>query len=91
MVEEDGIAPTPGVEDPPSGDTARILEAITLCQTTLSSKIEKVEIDISLIHQDIHKLRERVTEMKCRIGHLEDEILPLQVTASGYSINSMLS
>lgn len=37
--EEDGAAPASGEEGPPSGDTARILDAVSLCQTTLTSKI----------------------------------------------------
>lgn len=39
--------------DQPSGDTARVLEAIALCQ---------VKVDISLIRQDIHKFHEQVSE-----------------------------
>lgn len=73
------------------GDTARILEAVSLCQTTLTSKIGEVKIDISLIRQDIHKLRERVTETERRIGHVEDEIPPLQVTTERlqYQLNAV--
>lgn len=75
------------------GDTARVLEAISLCQTTLTSKIEEVKIDISLIRQDINKLRERVSETKRRVGHMEDVIPPLQVTTERlqHHLNSVLS
>lgn len=39
--------------------TAKVLEAISLCQSTLTSKIEEVKVDISLIRHDMTKLRER--------------------------------
>lgn len=79
--------------EPPTEDTARILEAVSLCQTTLTSKIEGVKIDISLICKDIHKLRERVSETERRIGHVDDEIPPLQVTTERlqYQLNAVLS
>lgn len=90
---EDGAAPSATEEAPPTGDTARILEAVSLCQTTLTSKIEEVKIDISLIRQDIHKLRERVSETERRIGQVEDDISPLQVTTERlqYQLNVALS
>lgn len=38
-----------------------------------------MKIDVSLIRQDLQKLRDRVTETEARISHLEDELPPLQV------------
>lgn len=79
-------------EESPTGDTARVLEAISLCQCTLTAKIEEVKVDISLIRQDIHKLKERVSENKHRVGHVEAEIPPLQVTTERlqYQLNAVL-
>lgn len=56
-----------------------MLEAISDCKSTLTSKIEEVKIDVSLICQDLQKLRDRVTETEARISHVEEEIPPLQV------------
>lgn len=44
--EKDVVAPIPEEEEPATGDAARVLETISLCQTTLTSKIEEVKIDI---------------------------------------------
>lgn len=41
-----------------SGDTDKLLEAITFCRTSLTAQIEEVKMDISLIRQDFQKLRE---------------------------------
>lgn len=90
---EDGAPPASGEEAPASGDTARILEAVSVCQTTLTSKIEEVKVDISLIRQDIHKLRERVSETERGIGQAEDELPPLQINVERlqYQLNTVLS
>lgn len=61
-----------------AADTTRVLEAISVCQATLTSKIEEVKVDISLIRQDMTKIRERVTETETRISRAEDIIYPLQ-------------
>lgn len=42
--------------------------------TPLTSKIEEVKVDISLICQDFHRLQEQVSESERRISHVEDEI-----------------
>lgn len=90
---EDSAASSSGEEVPPSGDTARILDAVSLCQTTLTSRIEEVKVDISLIRQDMHKLRERVTEAERRVGQVEDDIPPLQITTERlqHQLNVVLS
>lgn len=59
-------------------DTDRLLEAITLCHTSLTAQIEEVKTDISLIRQDLQKLRERVKDAETRISTAEDAIPPLQ-------------
>lgn len=47
-----------------AADTAKVLDVITTIQGTLTAKIDKVKIDISLLRQDLSKLKDRVTEMK---------------------------
>lgn len=78
--EEDGAAQSPAPDEHTSSDTAKVLEAIALCQSTLTSRIEEVKIDISLIRQDIQKLWNRVTETERRVGHVEDDLHPLQIS-----------
>lgn len=80
MVVEDGSASSSGEEGPTSVDTACILDAVSLCQLTLNSRIEEVKVDISIIHQDMHKLRDRVTQTKRRVGQMEYDIPPLQIS-----------
>lgn len=57
--------------------TTKVLEPID-CKSTLTSKIEEVKNDVSLIRQDLQKLREHVTET--RTDSWEDDLLPLHVT-----------
>lgn len=64
-------------------DTTKVLEAITACQaavitcqTNLTTRIEEVKVDISLVRQDFHKLRERVTEAEFRLSNVEDSPPP---------------
>lgn len=59
---QDGAEPTQGAEMPAGADTAVVLEAIAACQPSLTTKIEEVKMDISLIRQDMQKLRGRVTD-----------------------------
>lgn len=78
---QDGAAPaehaaSPTVQEPDG--TTKVLEAISLCQSTLTTKIEEVKVDISLIRHDMTKLRERVTEAETRIGWVEDTLYPMQ-------------
>lgn len=56
-------------------NTAKVPAAIAESRTSLTSKIDKVKVDISLIWQDMQKLRERVTE--ARISVVEDTIAPV--------------
>lgn len=65
-------------EERTAGDTEKLLEAINLCRTSLASQIEEVKVDISLIRQDFHKLRDRVKETETRISDMEDTIPPMR-------------
>lgn len=78
--EEENGAGSPSTTSSATEDTARVLEAISDCKSTLTGKIEEIKIDVSLIHQDLQKLRDRVTETETRISHMEDELHPLHVT-----------
>lgn len=52
---EDGSAMC-SERDVPGSDTAKVLDAITFCRTSLTAQIEEVKVDISLIRQDFQKL-----------------------------------
>lgn len=41
-----------------------VMAATASCQATLTSKIEAVQLDMSLIRQDQDKIRSRVTEVE---------------------------
>lgn len=62
-----------------TGDTvhssgAAILAAIAECKTALTSKIDFVATDVSLIRQDLDKFRMRITEVEDRISGVEDQV-----------------
>lgn len=59
-----------------AADKSKILEAIAACQTSLTTRIEEVKIDISFLRQDMQQLRDRVGESEKRLSHVEDA-LPL--------------
>lgn len=75
---QDGAGPSLVVEEPESPATSKVLEAIATCQTMLTTKIEEVKVDISLMRQDMQKLRDRVGEAEHRISEVEDSLPPLQ-------------
>lgn len=50
------------------------MEAISELQATLTTKIEEVRVDISLVRQDLHKVKEGVKTSKTRIGEVEGAI-----------------
>lgn len=58
-------------------DTTKVQNAIATLQGTLTAKIDKVKIDISLLRQDLSELKDRVTEAETRIGTAEDIQHPL--------------
>ncbi|XP_073453816.1 uncharacterized protein [Aquarana catesbeiana] len=76
---EDGGPSASGMETS-TPQTSKVLEAISTCQATLTTKIEEVKVDISLIRQDLHKLRDRVSEAEHRLSHAEVAIPPLQAS-----------
>lgn len=62
---------------PPEGEQEQsnfeaLMQAITNCQTTLTGKIEQVQLDISLIRRDMDTFRTRLTEAERRVGDAED-------------------
>lgn len=57
--------------------TNKVLDAIALCQSTLTTKIKKVKIDVS---QNLSTLRDHVAETETRINRAEDILHPLQHT-----------
>lgn len=61
-------------------DSAKVLIAIAALQGTLTAKIDEVKIDISLLHQDLLKLKNRVTETETHIGTAEDLLHQLRHT-----------
>lgn len=69
---------TQAQDDGRAADKSEILEAIAACQTSLTTRIEEVKIDISLLRQDMQQLRDRVGESEQRLGRVEDTIPPLQ-------------
>lgn len=90
--EENGAdQPTP--LDSSADDTARVLEAISDCKSTLTCKIEEVKVDVSLIRQDLQKMRERVTETETRISQVEDSVPPLQISTERiqHQLNAVLA
>lgn len=58
-------------------ETQKVLAAIYACQASLTTQIEEVKVDISLIRQDAQRTRECLTEVKQRVSTLEDQGLPL--------------
>lgn len=76
---KDGAAACPG-EERHAAETAKVLDAIATLQGTLTAKVDEVKIDISLLRQDLSKLKDRVTETETRISTAEDILHPLQLT-----------
>lgn len=72
---KDGAAMSPS-DDHQSTETAKVLDAIAALQTTLTTKIDEVKIDISLLRQDLSKVKDRVTETETRISNVEDILKP---------------
>lgn len=74
---KDGGSPSSS-PDSRAADKSEILEAIATCQTSLTTRIEEVKVDISLLHRDMQQLRDRVWKSEHRLGHKEDAFPPLQ-------------
>lgn len=77
---EDG-ADTCSDSEPHADGRARVLDAIAALQGTLTAKIDEVKIDISLLRQDLSKVKDRVTETETRIGTVEDIMHPMRHAA----------
>lgn len=54
---------------------ADLMVAIPTCQTTLTAKIEVVQLDVGLMRQDLDKLPTMVTENEQRLGQTEDDVM----------------
>lgn len=69
-------AETDSSEQPDSNpDTQKVLAAIHACQALLTTRIEEIKVDISLLRQDAQRTREWV--MENRVSTLEDQAPPL--------------
>lgn len=53
-------------------DTEKIMAAIATCQTTLTTKIDHLQMDVNKLRHDMDKIRERTVEAERRIGEVED-------------------
>lgn len=51
-----------------------LMQAITGCQTTLTTKIEQMQSEMGLIRRDMDKYRDRLTEAERRVGDTVDTI-----------------
>lgn len=49
-----------------------LMQAITGCQTTLTAKIEQIQMEMGLVRRDMDKFRDRLSESERRIGDTED-------------------
>lgn len=49
-----------------------LMQAITTCQSTLTTKIDHVQAETALICRDMDRFRERVTEVEWRVSSTED-------------------
>lgn len=50
------------------------MHAITGCQTTLTAKIEQIQMEMGLVRRDMDKFRDRLSETERRVGDTEDTI-----------------
>lgn len=53
---------------------AEVMAAIATCQSTLTAKIEAVQMDVGLLRQDMDKLRSRVAETEQRVSNTENTV-----------------
>lgn len=74
---QDGAAPHSQASAVAEADTATVLETISTCQATLTSKIDEGKVDISLIRQDMRQLQERVGMQNQRHGGLSAALTTL--------------
>lgn len=51
-----------------------LMQAITGCQTTLTAKIEQMQMEMGLIRRNMDKYRNRLSEAERRVGDTEDTL-----------------
>ncbi|XP_063819076.1 uncharacterized protein LOC135057105 [Pseudophryne corroboree] len=68
---------TSASSDHPDAALQRVLEAVTASEARLADKIGQVQSDLSIIHQDLQRVRERVGEAETHISNVEDSVGPL--------------
>lgn len=54
-----------------------LMQAITGCQSllsTLTTKVDTMQLEVGRIRQDFDKICQRVTETECRLGDTEDTV-----------------
>lgn len=69
---EDGPEPEPTLLD--------VLKLIKVNHSDIMGKVEELKLDITIMRQDMHKMRDRVSETERRISDLEDAVGPVQAT-----------
>lgn len=63
--------------EPTEPSNKEILGAIQAAHASTTAQLDTITIDISLLRQDMQKLRERTTEVEQRVSRLEDTARPL--------------
>lgn len=56
---------------------SQIMAAIKMCQSSLTNQIDTLRVDFSLLKDDVHKIRHRVTNAEQHISTVEDDLYPL--------------
>lgn len=81
---------------PDQQNISALLQGITLCQATLTSKMNHIQTNFGLLHRDMHKFCDWLRETECRIWDTKDSIrdnfmavwlLQLKVKAMGSKAN----
>lgn len=49
-----------------------LMQAIGTCQTTLTGKIDKIQLEMGLIRKDMDSFRTQLTKVERRVGDTED-------------------
>ena len=82
-----------GLEDGPEPEPTlrEVLKLMKVNHSDTMGKMEELKLDITIMRQDMHKMRDRVRETERRIGDLEDTVGPILPTikAQGTKITSL--